>query len=182
MSHEDLRDQGNDIADPRAAMDAALAAPDGRPLVPENPEKPPGHTCPHIDRIRDVLDELHEHLDSGGLETPVTKALLGQIGCAIADLEEVREANTRLRALAAGKREPTQDEVDAHYRRGFARFTDVQDGPMYLRADSVVCIVGDQFDEERVTVLQFAIGSHYLTAHVKEKPQDVAFALAEVLS
>lgn len=63
-------------------------------LTPENPAKAPGHTCPHIDRVKSIVRKL-ARTDL----TPEHRAALRDEAFKL--LEDLREANTRLRALAA---------------------------------------------------------------------------------
>lgn len=66
-----------------------------QPLTPDDPRRAPGHTCPGIDRVQALVRKLGRDL---GTLAPDHRAELVRV--ALAELEELRTANERLRALA----------------------------------------------------------------------------------
>jgi len=63
-------------------------------LTPENPSKAPGHTCPVIDQIKSKLRLLKKDGNSESVRLTLISECLEH-------LEDLREANERLRHLAS---------------------------------------------------------------------------------
>jgi len=70
--------------------------------------KPPGHTCPDIDRAQSAFRKLAwriRRMRDGCVDADLTQQLRGEVTALVAEgeaaLERVREANTQMRAAHA---------------------------------------------------------------------------------